>query len=213
MLKIWGNDHSSCTQKVTWCAAELGLPFELIVAGGEHGGLETEAYGRLNPNRVIPTIDDGGLVLWESGAILCHLAATHGAGRLLPEEPRARAEAFRWVFWQGTTVRPSIMPLYMQWEVWKPAYRHLEELERLRLGMEAKWRIVEGQLAGRDFLAGDRFTIADVAMGIMAHWWYRFPIDHFELPAMRAWHARLLDRPAFQANVVQPMRRVAETGH
>lgn len=211
MLKIWGNDHSSCAQKVLWCAGELDLPYQLIETGGSHGGLDNPAYAAMNPNRVIPTIDDDGVVLWESGAILCYLASTYGRGTLYPDDPGQRGDAYRWVFWQGTTMRGAIMPLYMQWEVWQPSYRHLDELETLRRGMEKYWRIVEDHLAdGRAYLTGDAFTIGDIAMGIMAHWWYRFPIDHFDLPRLKAWHDRLLTRPMFQTHVVEPLAHAGD---
>ena len=205
MLTIYGNDHSSCVQKVLWCAEELGLAYELVLKGGSYGGLDEPDYVRLNPNRLVPTIVDDGLVLWESSAILCHLAARYGQGSLYPCDANARGEAYRWVFWQSGTVRGAIMPLYMQWRVWKPDYRHLEELERLRRGMEPVWRIVDDHLARNRWLAGDAFSMADIPMGIMAHWWYSFPIDHFELKHMREWHARLLERPAFQKTVVEPL--------
>lgn len=208
MLTIYGNDHSSCVQKVLWCAEELKLPYRLVEKGGAFGGLDDPEYVKLNPNRLIPTVVDDGFVLWESGAILCYLASTYGQGTLYPTDPRARGEAYRWVFWQGGTVRSSIMQLYLQWRVWKPAYRHLEELERLRRGMEPVWRIVDRQLADRPWLAGEAFSMGDIAMGIMAHWWYSFPIDHFDLPHMAAWHRRLLERPAFQKSVVQPYEHV-----
>ena len=204
MLTIYGNDHSSCVQKVLWCAEELGLTYKRIDKGGAFGGLDDPEYVKLNPNRLIPTIDDDGFILWESSAILCYLASRHGKGTLYPTDDRARGEAYRWVVWQTGTVRGAIMPLYTQWRVWKPAYRHLEELERFRKGMEPIWRIIENHLQSREWLAGDQFSMADIPMGIMAHWWYSFPIDHFDLPRMRDWHTRIVQRPAFQKSVAQP---------
>jgi glutathione S-transferase len=204
MLTIYGNDHSSCVQKVLWAAEELRLPYTLIEKGGSFGGLDDAEYVKLNPNRLIPTVVDDGFVLWESSAILCHLASKYGQGTLYPADHRMRGEAYRWVFWQTGTVRSAIMPLYLQWRVWKPAYRHLEELERFRRGMEPVWKIVDNQLKSHPWLAGGSFTMADIPMGIMAHWWYSFPIDHFDFPHMSAWHNRLLERDAFQKAVAKP---------
>lgn len=205
MLTIYGNDHSSCAQKVFWCAEELGLDYTRIDKGGAYGGLGDPEYVKLNPNRLIPTIDDDGFILWESGAILCYLASKYGTGTLYPVDSRARGEAYRWVLWQTGTVRGAIMPLYLQWRVWKPAYRHLDELERIRRGMEPIWHIIENQIENRTWLAGDAFSMGDIPMGIMAHWWYSFPIDHFNLPRTADWYQRLLQRPAFQKSVVQPL--------
>jgi glutathione S-transferase len=204
MLTIYGNDHSSCVQKVLWAAEELQLPYTLVNKGGSYGGLDDPEYVKLNPNQLIPTVVDDGFVMWESSAILCYLAAKYGKGTLYPADDRQRGEAYRWVFWQTGTVRGSIMPLYMQWRVWKPSFRHLAELEQHRRSMEPIWRTIENQLAAHRWLAGPSFTMADIPMGIMAHWWYSFPIDHFDLPHMAAWHKRLLERPAFQKTIVEP---------
>lgn len=210
MLKIWGNDHSSCVQKVIWCAEELGLGFERVDLGGAHGGLDDPEYVALNPNRVIPTIDDDGFILWESNAIVCYLASKYGQGGLYPDDPRARGEAYRWIIWQGGTVRPAMLPLYGQWAVWKPEYRHLAELEDLRRSMLGIWRIVDDHLADRAYVAGDAFTMGDIPIGIMAHWWYLFPIDHGSMANLKAWHDRLCERPAFQTRVAQAYSQAAE---
>ncbi|MBM3491722.1 MAG: hypothetical protein FJX68_15010 [Alphaproteobacteria bacterium] len=135
MLTIWGNAHCSCVQKVMWAVGELGLAYRRIDLGGSFGGLGEPDYVRLNPNRVIPTIDDDGFVLWESAAILQYLAAKHGFGTLYPSDLRARGEGYRWIMWQGNVLRPAIMPLYLPWQVWRPEYRHLDELEGHRLRM------------------------------------------------------------------------------
>jgi len=66
MLRVFGRRTSINVQKVMWAVGELGLPHERIDAGGEFGGLDTLEYGAMNPNRMIPTIDDNGFVLWES---------------------------------------------------------------------------------------------------------------------------------------------------
>lgn len=203
-LKMWGHRGSSCCQKVLWCAEELGLGIELTETGGGFGGLETEAYGRLNPNRIVPTLDDDGLILWESSAILLYLASAYGRGSLEPSDARERGDAYRWIVWQDTTMRPKLLPLNHGWMVVEnPRHRHLYELEQMRLGAEKVWRIVEGHLEGRDYLTGDRFSMADIPLGIMAYWWYRMPIDHFDLPNVERWYARLAARPAFQNQVLR----------
>src|SRR3712207_3006566 len=93
MLRVWGRTNSINVQKVMWTVTELGLEHERIDAGGAFGGLDTAAYWALNPNRRIPTVEDdgGGVVVWESNAIVRYLAARYGAGSLWPEDPAARA--------------------------------------------------------------------------------------------------------------------------
>ena len=82
-------------------------------------------------------------------------------------------------------------------------HRHLDELEETRKSTERVWKILERHLSDRAYIAGSRFTMADIAVGIMAHWWYRMPIDHFDLPDIEAWHRRLCERPAYQHQVLQ----------
>lgn len=203
-IKMWGHRGSSCCQKVLWSADELGLTVELTDAGGGHGGLGAPEYIARNPNRIVPTIDDGGFVLWESAAILMYLATAYGRGTLEPEDARARGEAYRWIVWQDSTMRPKLLPLNHSWiAVENPMHRHLDELEEKRKAMHGTWTIVERHLQGRDFVAGNKFSMGDIPMGIMAHWWYRMPIDHFDLPNVEAWYKRLHDRPAFQRQVLR----------
>ena len=95
MLKIWGRVNSVNVKKVLWAVEELGLKYERIDAGGKFGVVSTPEYKRMNPNSLVPTIDDDGFVLWESHAIVRYLAAKHGAGTLWPVDLRQRADADR----------------------------------------------------------------------------------------------------------------------
>lgn len=97
MLKIWGRLTSVNVQKVVWCADELGLDYKRVDAGGTHGLVNTPEYRALNPNGLIPVIEDDGFVLWESNAIVRYLAAKYGHGSLWPTDIQIRADADRWV--------------------------------------------------------------------------------------------------------------------
>ena len=93
MLKIWGRANSINVQKVLWCCGELGLAFDRINAGMEFGVNNTPEYRALNPNGLVPTINDDGFILWESHAIVRYLARKHGLGTLCPADPNARDTA------------------------------------------------------------------------------------------------------------------------
>src|SRR5579862_9124920 len=99
MLRIWGRKNSINVQKVMWAVGELGLPHERLDAGGSFGGLDTPEFGKLNPNRRIPVLDDNGIVVWESHAIVRYLAEKYGRGTLAPEDPGARARSDMWTDW------------------------------------------------------------------------------------------------------------------
>src|SRR4051794_34663975 len=107
MLKIWGRKTSSNVQKVMWAVGELGLPAERVDIGGPFGGNREPAYLALNPNGLIPTLEDAGFIIWESNAIVRYLASRYGPGRLEPAEHHARALANQWMDWQLSVVAPA----------------------------------------------------------------------------------------------------------
>jgi len=93
MLKIWGRRNSINVQKAMWAIAETGVPHERIDAGGAFGGLDTDEFDAMNPNHRVPVIDDDGVVVWESHAIVRYVAAKYGAGSLWPEDTGVRARS------------------------------------------------------------------------------------------------------------------------
>ena len=115
MLKIWGRLTSVNVQKVMLAVRELALPHEFILAGGEHGVVDTPDYAERNPNRQVPVIDDGGFVLWESNAIVRYLSARYGVGSLWTEDLGLRADADRWMDWQATEWQPAMVPAFRAW--------------------------------------------------------------------------------------------------
>ena len=104
MLKIWGRTNSINVQKVLWCCAELNLPFERIDAGMAFGVNNTPEYKAMNPNALVPVINDDGFILWESHAIVRYLARKHGNGTLCPAGAQDYADADRWMDWQLSTI-------------------------------------------------------------------------------------------------------------
>jgi len=202
-ITMWGKRESSCCQAVLWASDELNIDVDLILRGGGYGLLGTAEYIALNPNKVVPTISDDGLILWESAAILLQLASTYWQGTLYPEDSRERAEAYRWVVWQQTTLKGKLVPLLNEWMLFPPLSRHLDELEERRLSLKSVWDILEKHLSNRIFLAGSAFTVADIPIGIMAYWWYSMPIDHFDLPNVQVWYERLQSRPAFRRHIAR----------
>ena len=109
MLKIYGVKTSSNVQKVLWCCSEIGLPFERDEnTGGPSRKDRTPAYLKLNPNGLIPTIDEDGFILWESNVIVRYLSAKHSMGKLCPSDLRQRADAERWMDWQQTVIAPPM---------------------------------------------------------------------------------------------------------
>ena len=148
MLKIWGRNNSVNVQKVLWCCEEMAVEYERIDAGGAFGIVNTPEYRRLNPNGLVPTIDDDGFVLWESHAIVRYLAAKHAAG-FWPEERRMRAEADQWMDWSQTTFWPAIRPLFMGLIRTAPEQRDARAIEDSRNKTAEALVIVDAHLGSR----------------------------------------------------------------
>ena len=119
MLKIWGRKNSSNVQKVMWAVGETAVAHAHTEVGGAFGGNREPAFLALNPNGLVPVIQDGAVVMWESNAIVRYIAVKYGAGRLAPADPLMRARADQWMDWQQTSVNAP-----MAFNIWIPAVIH-----------------------------------------------------------------------------------------
>jgi len=205
MLKIWGRLNSINVMKVMWCVEELGIEHERVDAGMAHGVVGDDFYAKLNPNRRVPTIDDDGLVLWESNVIVRYLSAKHGAGGLSPEDIGEHALADQWMDWQQTTIHPDITFIF--WAVVRDLKANQDPEKLAAAGSRAAqaWQVVDEHLGGRDYLCGDHLTMADIPLGAAVWRWYNMKIDRPSLANLEAWHQRLQQRPGFQKFVMLPL--------
>ncbi len=202
-MKIIGRKSSSNVQKVLWALAEMDVEYDREDAGREFGVVDTDAYAVLNPNRRVPTLVDGDFVLWESNAIVRHLAREHGLGTLHPDDAHALASAERWMDWQLTTLGPGFTNIFHGLVRDAPEKRNWDAIEKSRATTEANLEIVDAQLAKTKFLASDDFTMGDIPAGIYAYRWYAFEgIERKALPNVERWYAALQERPAFREFVM-----------
>jgi glutathione S-transferase len=205
MLKIWGRTNSINVQKVLWTCGELGLAHERIDAGLAFGVNNTPEYKAMNPNGLVPTIDDDGFILWESHAIVRYLARKHGAGKVVPDEPRAAANVDRWMEWYSTTLWPNVRPVFHNLVRTPPEKRNMTEVEEARKRLAANWDIADAQLAKSEYIAGKSFTIADIPLGVAAYRWFNLPIERPAQANVERWYQRLTQRPAFKAHCMLPL--------
>ncbi|TAK42767.1 MAG: glutathione S-transferase [Betaproteobacteria bacterium] len=204
MLKIWGRTNSVNVKKALWCLEELGLRYERIDAGLQYGIVDTPEYRKLNPNGLVPTIEDHGFVLWESHAIVRYLAAKHGAGKLWPLELKQRADADRWMDW-AFTFQAVFRPVFWGLIRTPVEQRDLHAIEEGRAKSAALLGHLDAALAGRPYVAGDAFTMGDIPIGCHVHLWMRLPIERPPHPHLEAWFARLLERAAYRKVVDIPV--------
>jgi glutathione S-transferase len=205
MLKIWGRTNSINVQKVMWTVADLGLPHERIDVGGPFGGLDTPEFKAKNPNSRIPTIDDNGVIVWESNAVVRYLAARYGAGRLWPIDPGHRSEADRWMDWQQSTIAPDMFPVFWGLIRTPPEKRDLAAVKAAAERLAASWSLLDRHLGDRIYVAGADFTMGDIPVGC-AFWRYtKLDVAKPRLANCDAWHQRLQERPGFRQHVTLPL--------
>jgi glutathione S-transferase len=189
--------------RVLWALEEMQLPYEL--AGMDHPAhdLSTAAYRRLSPFEQIPSIDDDGLVLSESAAILVYLAKK--SGRLMPADVAGEAQVLRWCFAAMNSVEPPLLSLLvLDWSADGSCGKHRQFLvgwsNRVLTNLE-RW------LAGREFVAAEEFTVADI---LMAH-----VIDGIKderliapYPGVASYRDRCLARPQWKRAIEAYCKRV-----
>jgi glutathione S-transferase len=206
MLKVWGRANSVNVQKVLWACGELGLKFKRVDAGMQYGVVSTPEYKKLNPNAMVPTIDDDGFVLWESNAIVRYLSAKHGAGTLWPDELQLRASGDRWMDWQQTVLwTRGLRDVFWTMVRTKTEDRDLAALEVARGKTADHLKMVEAALSGNDYLCGNTLTMADIPMGCAIHRWFGVEIERPKSPRLEAYYQRLAQRPVFREIVYQPL--------
>ena len=205
MLKIWGRLSSVNVQKVVWCCDELGIAYERIDAGGAFGRNDTPEYLAMNPNGLVPVIDEGGFILYESNAIVRYLAAKYATGTLWPAELRARADVDRWMEWQSTGYTPAMVQAFWQLVRTPAEKRDAAAIEASRVKSEKHSAVLDRHLRGREFVAGKAFTTADIVIGCAAHRWLNLPLAREPRPDLERWYAMLKARPGSRQVTSSPV--------
>jgi glutathione S-transferase len=188
-LKIYGN-RGSRTARCLWLAAELGLDFEQIEVNGPREG-KSEAHLARNPMGAVPVIDDAGFLLWESMAINLYLVRKHG-GPLAPADASEDARAMQWSFWVMSECETWMLRLMFHGSREEP---DTGEVEKAMGKLERPLAALEGSLHGRDYLLGDRFTVADVNVASVFAWAKEGNTDFGRWPRIDAWLDRCFARP------------------
>ena len=195
MLTILGRVTSINVRKALWALDELDLEYERQDWGLPLRDPKVPEFLALNPNGQVPVLTDGDFTLWESNAILIYLAEREG--KLLPAPLQKRALALQWLSWQAAELNPpwgyAVNALIRHTPGYDDPAKITESMQRWARVMQ----ILEAQLArGQGFVAGDEFSIADIAIGLSIHRWMSIPAEKPALPAVEAYYQRLLTRTA-----------------
>lgn len=204
MLKIWGRQNSSNVKKALWTAQELNLDYERFDLGGQFGGLNDPAYLARNPNGLVPLLEDGATVLWESNVIVRYLAAVYGKGNLWIEDPAQRAQAEKWMDWASTTLGSHFTSMMMHRLRLPPEKRDPAIAERAAEQVDHALHIANRALAETPWLSGNTFGIGDIPLGTLVYAWFSLSVARSDLPHLENWYHRLQTRPAYRSTVMIP---------
>lgn len=198
-MRLLGRTSSINVRKVLWTAREIGLEFE-------HEGdwatatLPTSRpeFLALNPNALVPVWQDENGTLWESNTICRYLAARHGRSDLLPTGAFERALVERWMDWVAGDLNRAWSYAFMALVRRDGSYSDGTEVNRSVMAWNGLMRILDQRLAQTgSHVAGQGFTLADVAVGLAAHRWRMTPLARPPLPHVEAYLDLLAGRPAF----------------
>ncbi|EXF44402.1 glutathione S-transferase [Pseudomonas sp. BAY1663] len=205
MLKLWGRTNSTNVKKALWCLEELGLSYTRIDAGGAFGVVGDAEYVAKNPNRLVPCLEDGELVLWESNAIVRYLAAQYGEPALWNADPRQRAEADKWMDWVTSSLAAPFRVVFWNIVRTAPEQRDMAAVTAALQECGDLLAIADAALAGQPYLSGADFGMGDIPLGCFAYAWFELPIERPDHPHLRAWYQRLRQRTAYQRAVMTPL--------
>jgi glutathione S-transferase len=196
-LTVLGRTSSINVRKVLWTLDELGLAYQREEWGLPLRDPRTPDFLALNPNGQVPVLRDGEVALWQSHAIMRHVASVHGGGRLMGATALERARVDQWMSWQEADLNPDWLYAVMALLRRAPGFDDAALIAASVKRWTARMELLEGQLAdGREFLVGEVISLADIVIGLSAHRWFATPMQRPNLPALAAYHARLAARPA-----------------
>ena len=202
MIKIWGRNTSSNVQKVMWAVGEMSLPHERIDIGGPFGKNREAAYLAMNPNGLVPTLEEeDGFLLWESNSIVRYLAAKYRSTILEPADLRMRANASKWMDWQLSVASPAIFGLFWGMIRTPPEKRDHAAIEESKKKTTAAIAMMDEQLGKTAFLAGDAFSYGDIPVGIIAYRYRQLVPDRPPFKSFERWYAAISSRQAFKDHI------------
>jgi glutathione S-transferase len=202
MLKIWGRNTSSNVQKAMFAIGELGLAYERIDVGGAFGKNKEAPYLAMNPNGLVPTLEEeDGFLLWESNSIIRYLAAKFGADTLEPTDLRTRALASKWMDWQLSVLGPAITPVFWGMIRTPPEHRDHKAISEGKTKTTAAVKMLDEQFAKTQYAAGDAFSMGDIPIAIMCYRYRELVPDRPALANFERWYAAIASRKAFRDHV------------
>ena len=198
MLKVYGYAASINVRKVLWACEELSLAYEREDWGGAFRSTSEPAFRALNPVGMVPVIDDGGTIVWESNTIVRYLATSRGRTDLLLSDPALRARVEQWMDWQASDFNNSWRPVLQGLVRKNPAFQDPAVIEASAKLFSSMVGIVDEELAKTGaYITGQQFTLADIVIGLSLHRWRSIPMTRPDYRHVARYYDLLLERKGF----------------
>ena len=199
-MKLYGHPFSNAARRVQMLCEECGIPYTYQMVDLTKGEQYQPEYLAMNPNGKVPVIDDDGVVVWESQAIMRYLADKHKAHAWYPSEPRARIQVEQWLDWNqtrlGTECGKIMYHTFFAGDQSKP-----EVIEDGKKWLAKILPVMDGVLTKSKYLCGDKPTLADLAATTNIAYLEMCKVDLGPYPAVSKWYGVMKARPSFTKTV------------
>jgi glutathione S-transferase len=193
--KVLGRTSSINVRKVLWTLDELDLAYEREDWGAGHAPTNDPKFLQWNPNALVPVLIDEGGPIWESNAICRYVAA---GTPLVPDDRRPRALIDQWMDWQATQLNTAWRYAFAGLVRKFPGFEDPKQIEASVVAWNTAMGLMDARLVDTGaYMAGDKFTLADIVLGLSLHRWLYSPIQREDWPALTAYYECLKQRPAF----------------
>ena len=195
MITLYGSNASRATRNL-WALEELKLPYVQNKVNAQDGSSKTPEYVAINPLSKVPSLKDGDAVMFESLGINLYLAQKYGVGTLYPADHAGQAKCIQWTLWCATEIEGDVVTMLVE-RMFKPVpVRNEAVAKAAEEKLMPALQMLDGQLAGRDYLVGNGFTIADLNVACVLSSLAMIKFDLAGYANLARWLATCLARDA-----------------
>jgi len=204
MITVWGRKSSSNVQAVLWCLQELGVEYKRIDAGFTYGVNDTPEYLAMNPNGVVPTLQDGdNPPMFESCAICRYLANRYANDDFWPKDDVQRAQVDMWAEWAKLNVAQNFsFPLFWPKVRLDPEKIDHDAIDASTIKLDEFLAMADGRLSKNAFLVSDSLTLADIVFGHSLFRYFDIEIKRADLKNLARYYHMLTERDGFRSTVM-----------
>ena len=200
MIELYGRRTSINVQKVSWTLCELNLEFKWYEEHGVIGKVNVENYEQINPQLIVPTLNDNGSIISQSNSIVRHLYRKYSDFYNLTNVNEI-AIADQWMEFQSTDLQINMTPVFWGLIRTAPEDRNHDLINKNITLLNDKFIILNDFLKNREFIINDTFGMADITLGVATYRYTSLPIPHPKLSNLEEWYEQISSRDCFIKNI------------